>query len=558
MNKKELHKLLKKNKSNTGFTLIELLVGLFMSVFVIGALGFGLMQVLRVTQLEGSKTAARGETGRALDFISDELRRAQAVEVDLSDANITAVAPAYNTNPLTGGSVKLALNIPGVSQRVIYSVAPPQPTSPWKGPLVIYRWGPELRADGSYVTDSTKSGRVDNPDGWTKEALIDKVDDTEQTANCGGTNVQFQGLFACAIDDDGDGLVENATDVNGDGVIDSRDTGVRDLNGDGRINDQDGADTDRRAITAQLFFGTGENLTASGIDTRYAANTQAVTRARNAPESTSQALVSYAWSMRGLGGGYTCKESAPTSLTTSPPPIDWDMRTDFDNGNMPISWLQGRDQNRQARPIDINPNNPLTITSNPVNAANCASSDIPVAHTIDFGDPITFNGDNEDDPNANNPLVKGTTDQTVQFFKKNYDIPDIGGYYGNPDTTADDQPSLGKFLYDQGVAIPIGGGDPNNPATRFRIPKDQAEMDAYLNASSLSAADKNKFTVLGDDERIIAFEVGQKYPDRTNDGTPITGGKNTGFDLQDNIFIVKSDIFKKKFKSDCFGGSGCS
>lgn len=540
MNNKQLHKLLKKNKSNTGFTLIELLVGLSMSIFVIGALGFGLMQVLRASQLESSKTAARGETGRALDFISDELRRAQAVEVDLSPTNITAVAPDYDTNPLTGGAVRLALDIPGVSQRVIYAVAPPQVNSPWKGPLVIYRWGPELRADGSYSPTS-----VNTPGNWTKEALIDKVDDTEQTANCGGTNVQFQGFFACAIDNDGDGFVENASDVNGDGVIDNRDSGVIDLNGDGRINDQDGADTDRRAITAQLFFGTGEELTASGIDSRYAANTQAVTRARNAPESTSQALVSYAWSMRGLGGGYTCREG-----------IDWDMRTDFDNdpsnSNTPISWFQSQDQNRQARPIDINSNNPLTITSNPVNAATCASSNIPVAHTIDFGDPITFNGDNEDNPDYNDPLVNGTTDQTVQFFKKNYNIPDIGGYYGNPDITTDDQPSLGKFLYNQGIAIPIGGGDPNDPATRFRIPKDQAEMDAYLNASSLSAADKKKFTVLGDDERIIAFEVGQKYPDKNNDGSAIAGDKNTGFDLQDNIFIVKSDIFKKKFPPNLF------
>ncbi|MGL5794381.1 MAG: hypothetical protein ACRC06_08210, partial [Waterburya sp.] len=66
MKSKKLQKLLKKNKSNAGFTLTELLVGLFMSIFVIGALGFGLMQVLQATQTEGSKTAARNETGRAL------------------------------------------------------------------------------------------------------------------------------------------------------------------------------------------------------------------------------------------------------------------------------------------------------------------------------------------------------------------------------------------------------------------------------------------------------------------------------------------------------------
>ena len=68
---------------------------------------------------------------------------------------------------------------------------------------------------------------------------------------------------------------------------------------------------------------------------------------------------------------------------------------------------------------------------------------------------------------------------------------------------------------------------------------------------------------MGDDQRIIAFEVGQKYSDKSNPDangitTPSPDGKNPGFDLQDNIFVVTSDIFKKKFKPDCFSGSGCT
>ena len=222
MKNKEFHKLLKKNKSkpNSGFTLTELLVGVIMSIFVIGALGFGLMQILRVTQKGNSETLVRNESSRALDFISDEMRRARAIEVDMatgSGSNIESVAPDYSLP--TGGTVRLALQIPGVDQRVIYSVAPPESTSPWKGPNVIYRWGPDLTADGSYVTDSTKAGRVDNPAGWTNEALVDGVSNEDVTAvGCDidgdGNDEIYKGFFACVIDDDGEVSANSLCNIN--------------------------------------------------------------------------------------------------------------------------------------------------------------------------------------------------------------------------------------------------------------------------------------------------------------------------------------------------------
>jgi hypothetical protein len=561
MKNNKLKKLLKKNKANAGFTLTELLVGLFMSIFVIGALGFGLMQVLGLNQSEGSKTAARNETGRALDFISDELRRAQAIEVDMSEANIfsgaNAVAPGYNGKLPTGGTVVLALQIPGLQipgveeQRVIYSVAPPEADSPWKGPLVIYRWGPELTANGSYSPTS-----LANPDGWTNEALIDKIDDTPQTQTCGGTSETYQGFFACVVDDDGDGITEDLTDTNGDGEINSDDTGATDKNGDGVINNEDGADVDGQTITAQLFF-TGETITVSGQDTdSYSANTQTVARARTAPENNSEDLVSAPWSFEGLGGNYNCKSGT-----------SWDMQTDFDNsddGSNKTTWIQERDRNKQAQPITINSDQPLKITSTPVNATDCTSKSDPIEHEIDFGNPITFNGDcsatNSADCTAynNKPRVKGDTDETVQFFKKGYQVPVYGGYDGGTTNTSDDQPSLGKFLYTKGLAIPLGGGDPNDPNTIFKIPSSSDELTSFLNASSLTPAQKKIFKLLGDDQRIIAFEMGQLYSDKNNDGSAITGGRNPGFDLQDNIFVVTSSVFKKKFQHTCFGGNGCT
>ncbi|MGL5077886.1 MAG: hypothetical protein ACRDBG_18950, partial [Waterburya sp.] len=49
------------------------------------------------------------------------------------------------------------------------------------------------------------------------------------------------------------------------------------------------------------------------------------------------------------------------------------------------------------------------------------------------------------------------------------------------------------------------------------------------------------------DQRIIAFEVGQKYPDKGNNNEVLPNNENPGFDLQDNIFVVTSDVFKTKF-----------
>jgi type II secretory pathway pseudopilin PulG len=569
MNNKKLQKLLKKNKSNAGFTLTELLVGLFMSIFVIGALGFGLMTVLQNTQSEGSKTAARNETGRALDFISDELRRAEAIEVDMSPGNLLAVAPSSIAKAPTGGEVRLALQIPGVDERVIYYVAPPQNNSPWKGPLVFYRWGPNLNADGDYTDPSDVTN-------WSSEALIDKIDDTPQSIDCDGTGsatntITYKGFYACVVDDDGDQDVagnpifgnENARDITGDGVINIDDQETTDTNGDGVINNdkngdgvfnnQDGADTDGKSITAQLFF-TGETITVSGQPTdNYSADTQAVARARETLENKIDDNTSVSWNVEGLGGALNCE-----GKTIS------DMKTDFSNDPDPqktVSWIQNSSGGSQAQPIEINPNSPLNITST---AQGCPSkAGASLSHEIDFNDPETFNGDHETDPLKNSSDVKekdGVSDhERVHFFKQGFNIPTkYKGYDANKNGVYEpnegDQRSLGRFLFEKGLAIP--DGDPDLSDTTFKLPT-PSELQSYLNASNLSAAEKLRFKALGDNQRIIAFEVGQLYPDKNNDGIDSTGGKNPGFDLQDNIFIVTSDVFKKKFDSNCFGGNGC-
>lgn len=524
MNNKELYKLLKKNNlnSNSGFTLIELLVGLMMSIFVIGALGFGLMTVLATSQSENSKVKARTENSRALDFISDEVRRARTIQSFADSTNAPNFTPTDKT-------VVLALDIPEVSdsatidsddddttktERVVYYLKSTG-LGNWKGPQVLYRWGPPLDANGNY----------DDGD-WEEEALIDGIGVKKADGNLAVVSTP------CAT-----GTVTPANPTGFYACI----TGSN---------------------TAQLFL-TGQTKTASGVNYDSQTNdTQVVARARETLAYKTDKNNSITWNVESLGGKYNCK----------PPNDQWDMQTDFDNdlesdSNDITSWSQDGDVEgnggKQPKPIEVRSDKPLKITSNPkldspADSADCLSSSDPVEHIINFDNLADFNGNSncdEDGKNCDdNTKVKGDSDPTVQFFKKGSLVPNYGINY-------EDQKSLGKFLYDQGRAIPtsdIPAGKTleeflNDPETNFKIPASEQDINDYVDSlTGLTAdekiAEKAKFKILEDDQRIVGFEVGQTETTITKDDGSTE--PNPGFDLQDNIFIVTSDIFKKKFDAD--------
>ncbi|MGL6345212.1 MAG: PulJ/GspJ family protein [Waterburya sp.] len=540
MKSKKLQKLLKKNKSNAGFTLTELLVGLFMSIFVIGALGFGLMQVLRVTQSEGSKVTARNENSRALDFISDEVRRARTVDTDTNGSG-----KSFDSSE----TVVLVLNIPEISStgKIVYYLKS-ELTSDlgnWEGPQVLYRWGPPLDADGNYTNGD-----------WQEEALIDGIDDKEiatselvsSCLNRSGTTTPNtpKGFYACIFGDN----------------------------------------------TAQLYL-TGETKTASGVanDTdSHLTDSKVVARARTRANNATDIFNSISWSVRGLGGEYECNRNS--TLGTN-----WNMRTDFGSDSADpdntTKWIQNQDGDRQPQPIEVNPDNDLTITSSGFGGIGCNSrgndyrlnSDgsykldnngdkIPVdgsedlssydptnllklkiSHTVDFNDPKTFNGD-RDGTDYNESKVDPNTD-AVQFLKKG-PVPQYGGYAADPtDRSESAQRSLGLFLYDNHMAIVDPDADADNAALPITDPKKKFIIPTaeQLEESTLSEAEKMAFVLLRDNQRIVGVEVGQNDPKKDNDGKDLD--PNPGFDLQDNIFIVTSDIFEKKFDYNCFNGGGC-
>lgn len=497
MKNKGFLKLLKKHKSNSGFTLTELLVGLIMSGIVVGALGFGLMQVLRTTKTETSKVNARSEAARALDFISDEVRRARTIDSNADNANDNDATDDGDFDE-TGLTVVFALDIPEIndgnsldtdnddttSERIVYYLKSNAGTN-WQGPLVLYRWGPPLDANGNYTNGA-----------WQEEALIDKIDDTAVSSPCTGVGgtvspVSPTGFYVC---------------IDGD-------------------------------KTAQLFL-TGETDT----DT-YNANTKVVARARQAPGDNNDGFSSFTVSYKTLKPRYACKSGT-----------DWKMRTDFEHNSNATTWVRDpADDDRQPQPLKLNTNvdTTLTITSSPVGATGCNSlgneylpddgdpntalvpttgdkdtealSDYThkISHTIDFNNPTTFNGrlkdDNHDAPTQDVIDVKG--DKSVIILKPNSIIPDSApynnGYDANNDGDTDDsgdQKSLGEFL-----------------ATEVSPPLAIQQVDGSY-----------KIIGLNKDQRIVAVEIGQ-----TDTSLP-------GFDMQDNLFVLTSKKFEDDFESSDF------
>lgn len=193
-------------KNSAGFTLIELLIAAFLTLFVISIAGFGLAWSVQNNKTAKSETERRVELNRALDFMADEIRQAKPIAIDASD-NLSVIAPTFDddtTAPATKTPV-LTLQIPGVSQRVIYYVAVKPDTginSAYFGPNMVYRWGPTFNGNGTYTNATT-------PASWQHRPLVDSIvstapSSTTATSLCGSSSwylnppsASVTGFYAC-------------------------------------------------------------------------------------------------------------------------------------------------------------------------------------------------------------------------------------------------------------------------------------------------------------------------------------------------------------------------
>ena len=172
-------------------TLTELLLSGLASSIILTAAGTALFNVITQQSNIGNQIETRLNVSRAINFIKNESK--QALSFEYTDSTTLAnVAPTFALP--TGASVPLAMSLPNLSESIIYYVAPSPGNSLWQGPLVIYRWGPTLNAQGQY-TDT-------DPSNWSTEPLVDMIDDTASTPNCAtGWNVSpssgSTGFYTC-------------------------------------------------------------------------------------------------------------------------------------------------------------------------------------------------------------------------------------------------------------------------------------------------------------------------------------------------------------------------
>lgn len=178
-------------KSSAGFTLIELLIAMTMSLIVTSVAGFGLTAIMSANAKAEAESQRRIDLNRALDFIVDEVRMANKIELDatVTVTGFSAVTGTSNVQRV------LVLTLPGVTNRIVYYIASPPNGSVWSGDRVIYRWGPDFNGSGQYSSPGTN----------TNTLLVDLIDAGTPTSNPNCTTswspnppvADRKGFYAC-------------------------------------------------------------------------------------------------------------------------------------------------------------------------------------------------------------------------------------------------------------------------------------------------------------------------------------------------------------------------
>jgi type II secretory pathway pseudopilin PulG len=183
---KQTYCLRKRTPGLKGFTLVELMLAAVATVAIIGAAGYGLINIVSSKNTADASSTQRKNLDQSLNYITDEVRSASAISTTGSTFGIIGF-PTLST----GSQVVLVLTVPNLPNPIVYYVSAAQ--SPWLGPNNIVRWGPDVNTDGSYNTSS-----------YNARTLVDLINTNPSGAstNCtaGWSAVpgnNLQGFFAC-------------------------------------------------------------------------------------------------------------------------------------------------------------------------------------------------------------------------------------------------------------------------------------------------------------------------------------------------------------------------
>jgi type II secretory pathway pseudopilin PulG len=160
-----------RNQDKSGFTLTELLLAAGLTTMTILLGGWAVSHTTQASKANSSQSERKIELNRAQDFIASEIRQASGINLDNAPASFSPP-----TTEIASGSYQdvLRLRIQGTTQPVIYYLANPASSNQtWRGPKVLYRWGPPFNGNGYDLTAS-----------WVHQPLIDALEDTASTVSC--------------------------------------------------------------------------------------------------------------------------------------------------------------------------------------------------------------------------------------------------------------------------------------------------------------------------------------------------------------------------------------
>ncbi len=171
LQKKSAHRRLQ-----AGFTITEVLLAGLMMLIVVLVAGNGVINLLRSNYRANADSEIQNNLNRTLEFVSDEVRRASRIANSATAITSTKVPPA--------AQAVLAFQIPDPSnpgqalpdQIVYYTTGSEDSLT---GPRVLWRFGPNLNANGNYITP-------ENINTWIHSPVTDMLAAPANNPNCPG------------------------------------------------------------------------------------------------------------------------------------------------------------------------------------------------------------------------------------------------------------------------------------------------------------------------------------------------------------------------------------
>jgi hypothetical protein len=176
-----------------GFTLTNLIIGAGLTLLVAAGGGGAVASMLDTTATSNARSERRVEMNRTLEFMRTEINRSERLiatanlpanfKNDLSTAQLNKIKDEVDVNSI---QAVLQLKLPGANTSVTYFTATPK-DGIWKGPKVLFRFGPDFLANGNYEDIDLASS-----DNWSPLPLLDRLESFSAPVPVTGETVNLQ------------------------------------------------------------------------------------------------------------------------------------------------------------------------------------------------------------------------------------------------------------------------------------------------------------------------------------------------------------------------------